>query len=66
MACDGSSEKDVSVDFEKLSVTSSDQRSSQTKNNSENPPPLQSQILSAIHKIKKRKHCHDVKETSNY
>ena len=43
MACDGSREKDVSVDFEKLSGTSSDQRSSQTKNNSENPPPLQSQ-----------------------
>ena len=46
MACDGSSEKDSSVAFEKLSVTSSDQTSSQTKNKSENLPPLQSQVLS--------------------
>ena len=43
MECDGSSEKDISVALEKLSITSSDQTSSQTKNNSENPPPLQSQ-----------------------
>ena len=55
MACDGSSEKDISVAFEKLSITSSDQTSSQTKNNNENPPPLQSQILSAIHTIRKCK-----------
>ena len=61
MACDRSSEKDISVAFEKLSITSSDQTSSQTKNNSENPPPLQSQILSAIHKIRKSKNCADVK-----
>ena len=51
MACDGSSEKDISVAFEKLSMTSSDQISSQTKSDSENPLPLQSQILSAIQKI---------------
>ena len=31
MACDGSSEKDISVAFEKLSITSSDQTPSQTK-----------------------------------
>ena len=31
MACDGSSEKDISVAFEKLSVTSSNQTSSQQK-----------------------------------
>ena len=61
MACDGKSEKDTSVAFEKLSITSSDQTSSQTKNNSENLPPLQSQILSAIHKIRKIKNCANVK-----
>ena len=61
MACDGSSEKDINVAFEKLSITSSDQTSSQTKNNSENTPPLQSQILSAIHKIRKSKNRTDVK-----
>ena len=60
MACDGSSEKDISVAFEKLSNTSSDQTSSQTKNDSKNPTPLQSQILSAIEKIRKSK-SHDVK-----
>ena len=64
MACDGSNEKDISVAFEKLSITSSDQTSSQTKNNSENAPLLQSQILSAIHKIRKSKNRADVK--SNY
>ena len=61
MACDGISEKDITVAFEKLSITSSDQTSSQTKNNSENAPPLQSQILSAIHKIRKSKNRADVK-----
>ena len=61
MACDGSSEKDISVAFEKLSITSSDKTSSQTKNNSENAPPLQSQMLSAIHKIRKSKNRTDVK-----
>ena len=61
MACDGSSKKDTSVAFEKLSIISSDQTSSQTKNNSENTPPLQSQILSAIHKIRKIKNRADVK-----
>ena len=60
MACDGSSDKDISVAFEKLSITSSDQTSSQTKNKGENPPPLQSQILSAIHKIRKSKNRADV------
>ena len=65
MACDGNSEKDISVAFEALSITSSDQRSSQTKNNCENPPPLQSQILSAIHKIRKSKNRDDVKGTQN-
>ena len=61
MACDGSSEKDISVAFEKLSMTSSDQISSQTKSDSENPLPLQSQILSAIQKIRKSKNRADVK-----
>ena len=61
MACDRNSEKDISVAFEKLSITSSNQTSSQTKYNSENPPPLQSQILSAIHKIRKSKNRADVK-----
>ena len=42
MACDGSSEKD-SAAFEKVSITSLDQTSSQTKNDSEYPPPVQSQ-----------------------
>ena len=61
MACDGSSEKDISVAFEKLSMTSSDQISSQTKSDNENPLPLQSQILSAIQKIRKSKNRADVK-----
>ena len=61
MACDRSSENNISVTFEKLSITSSDQTSNQTKYNSENPPPLQSQILSAIHKIRKSKNRADVK-----
>ena len=61
MACDGSSETDVSVAFERLSITSSDRRSSQIKNNIENP--LQSQILSAMHKIRKSKNRDDIKET---
>ena len=34
MVCDGSSEKDISVAFEKLSITSSDEASIQTKKNS--------------------------------
>ena len=59
MACDGSSEKD-SVAFEKLSITSSDQTSSQTKNDSEYPPLAQSQILSEIQKIRKSKSHADV------
>ena len=61
MACDGSSEKDISVVLEKLSITSSDQTSSQTKNDNEYPPPVQSQILSAIQKIRKGKNRADVK-----
>ena len=59
MACDGSSEKD-SVAFEKLSITSLDQTSSQTKNDSEYPPLAQSQILSEIQKIRKSKNHADV------
>ena len=65
MACHGSSEKDIRVAFEKLSITSSDQTSSQTKHNSENPPPLQSQILSAMHKIRNSKNRADVKAITN-
>ena len=61
MECDGSSKKDISLVFEKLSITSSDQTSSQTKNDSEYPPPVQSQILSAIQKIRKSKNRADVK-----
>ena len=61
MACDGSNEKKISVAFEKLSITSSDQTLSQTKNNSEYSPPVQSQILSAIQKIRKSKNGADVK-----
>ena len=58
MACNGSSEKDISGALEKLFITPSDQALSQTKNNSENPPFLQSQIFSAIHKDhKKHKSC---------
>ena len=64
MACDGSSEKD-SAAFEKVSITSLDQTSSQTKNDSEYPPPVQSQILSAIKKIRKSKSHADVKAISN-
>ena len=54
MACDGSNEKETSVAFEKLPITSSDQTSSQTINDSEYSPPVQSQILSAIRKIIKK------------
>ena len=61
MTYDVSSEKDISLAFEKPSVTSPDQTSSQTKSNSENPPPLQSQLLSAIHKTRKSKNRADVK-----
>ena len=61
MACDGSSETDVSVAFERLSITKSDRRSSQIKNNIENS--LQSQIVSAMHKIRKSKNRDDIKET---
>ena len=59
MACDRSSGKDISVACEKLSITSLDQTSSKTKNNTENPPPLQSQLLSAIQKIRKSKNRAD-------
>ena len=52
MVCDGSSE---------ISITSSEKTSSQTKNDSEYPPPVQSQILSAIQKIRKSKNRADVK-----
>ena len=61
MPCNGSSEKDISVAFEKLSIISSDQTSNQTKNISGNPPPLESQILSALQKIRKSKNRADVK-----
>ena len=61
MVCDESSEKDISVAFGKLSMTLSDQISSQIKNDSENPPPLQNQILFAIQKIRKSKNRADVK-----
>ena len=60
MACDRSNEKNTSIAFEKLSITSSDQTSSQTKNDSEYPPLAQSQILSAIQKIRKSKNHADV------
>ena len=55
MACDESSE---------ISITSSDNTSSQTKNDSEYPPPVQNQILSAISKIRKSKNRADVKATT--
>ena len=55
MACDESSE---------ISITSSDNTSSQTKNDSEYPPPVQNQILSAISKIRKSKNRGDVKATT--
>ena len=61
MPCDGSSGKDISVAFEKLFMTSSDQTSCQTKNDSKYPPPVQSQILSAIQKIRKSEIRVDVK-----
>ena len=61
MASEGNSEKDISVAFEKLSITSSDQTSSQTKNDSEYPPPVQSQILSEIQNIWKSENHADVK-----
>ena len=38
----------------------SNQTSSQIKNNSEKPPPLQNHILSAIHKIRKSENSADV------
>ena len=55
MTCDESSE---------ISITSSDNTSSQTKNDSEYPPPVQNQILSAISKIRKSKNRADVKATT--
>ena len=61
MACDESNENEISVGFEKLSITSSDQTSCQTKSYSEYLPPVQSQILSAIRKIRKSKNRADVK-----
>ena len=51
MACDGSREKDINVAFYYLF----------RPNNTENPPPLQSEILSAIYKIRKDKNRADVK-----
>ena len=60
MACDGSSGKGISVAFEKLSVTSSDQTSSQIKKDSENSPPLQSRIVCNT-KIRKSKNRGDIK-----
>ena len=42
-------EKDINVAFEKLSITSSNQTSSQIKINSENRPPLQSHMFFVIH-----------------
>ena len=59
MASDGSSEKGISVAFVKLSITSTDQTSSQKKKKIENPPPLSSQVLPAIEKIRKCKNCAD-------
>ena len=59
MRCDQSSEKDISVAFETLSIILSD-LSSQTKNNNENRPPLQSKSLSAMHKIRKSRNHADV------
>ena len=55
MACGESSE---------ISITSSDNTSSQTKSDSEYPPPVQNQILSAISKIRKSKNRADVKATT--
>ena len=54
-------EKDINVAFEKLSITSSNQTSSQIKINSEDLPPLQSHMLFVIHKIRKSKNMSDVK-----
>ena len=52
MVCDGSSE---------ISITSSEKTSRQTKNDSEYPPPVQSQILSAMQKVRKSKNRADAK-----
>ena len=52
MACDGSS---------KISITTTGNISSQTKHDSEYPPSVQSEILSAIQKIRKSKNRADVK-----
>ena len=51
MACDGSS---------KISITTSDNISSQTKQDSEYPPSVQREILSAIQKIRNSKNRADV------
>ena len=61
MACDRGTEKDISVAFEKLSITSSDETSIQTKNDNEYLPPVLSQILFATQKIRKSKDHADVK-----
>ena len=61
MACDRGTEKDISVAFEKLSITSSGETSIQTKNDNEYLPPVSSQILFATQKIRKSKDHADVK-----
>ena len=61
MACDRGTGKDISVAFEKLSITSSDETSIQTKNDNEYLPPVPSQIVFATQKIRKSKDHADVK-----
>ena len=59
MTCDGRSEKKYHCIYWFL-LSPSDQESNQTKINSENLPPWQSHILSAIHKIRKSDNHADV------
>ena len=56
--------KDISIAFKKLSITSSDQK---TKNNSQNLPNLQSQILSVIYVIRSAicYHFYNLKNVKN-
>ena len=57
MACGGSNEKGISVAFEKLSITLSDQTSSQTKSDSEYSPPVQSQYCLQYGRLEKDVKC---------
>ena len=61
MACGGSNEKDLSVALKSFLLPHQTKHQVKQKNDSAYPPPVQSQILSAIRKIRKSKNRTDVK-----